>query len=248
MDEEDRREILRKVAAGELTPQEAAYALEEHEQPAAAPVTATAAGDLRRLRIHATMGSLTVIGDEGVAEAVASGPHQARREGDSLVIETDPSAHFDGGFSFGAFMGFSRERVIVRANPRLELEVEAEAGSVTIEGMSGPIRGEVQAGSVRIVRFRSPLNLVVQAGSVSASGRLDAGESKISCQAGSVRIGLEAGSSVRVVARASLGRVSLPGGIRSASLSGSPAEAVVGSGDARLELEAELGSISVDAQ
>lgn len=245
MNDEERREILRKVAAGELTPQEAAYALEEQQRPALAASGASTA--LRLLLVRATMGSITVIGDESVAEAVATGPHEARRDADTLVIESNPASLSEGGFSFGPF-GFSRERVVIRANPRLALEVDTEAGSVTVEGMSGPIRGEVQAGSVRILRFRAPLNLDVQAGSVSASGRLEGGESRIRCQAGSVRISLESGSSVRVSARASMGKVSLPGGRGSRGLGGGPLEALVGGGAASLDLEAELGSISVDAQ
>jgi hypothetical protein len=236
--EETRREILRKVAGGELSPAEAAEALEDLTRPAAPP-----SSTLRRLRVRATMGSITVLGDRSVAEAVATGDHQARRDGDSLVIETSSSMLGERTFRFGPF-AIRGERVVIRANPELELSIEAEAGSVTVEGMAAAISGTVQAGSVRINGFRAPIDLDVQAGSVQARGRLDRGESSIRCQAGGVRVALEPGSSVRIRARTSLGKVSLPGGINAVGASGMP-EAVVGGGAGSLQVEAELGSVVV---
>src|SRR5205807_10195804 len=85
--------------------------------------------------------------------------------------------------------------------------VEAQAGSVRIRGVRAPIRAEVQAGRSEIDGFESPIDLTVQAGSVRARGRLDSGTSRIHCEAGNVRLHLEKGSSVRVAARTSWGRI-----------------------------------------
>jgi len=47
------------------------------------------------------LGSADIIGDPSVREAVAEGPHIARREGDTLVIEGDDEFDMRSGFMFG---------------------------------------------------------------------------------------------------------------------------------------------------
>src|SRR2546421_2091119 len=100
-----RRDILAAVARGDLTPEEGATRLEE--LPALPPGPATAAlppppiegratpvgpapeaGILRAVRVVRTLGTAEIIGDPQVREAVAEGPHVARREGDTLVIRS----------------------------------------------------------------------------------------------------------------------------------------------------------------
>jgi len=125
----------------------------------------------------------------------------------------------------------------VRVNPDLPLEVESQAGKLTIRGVHAPIRAEVQAGSTDIVDFRGPLDLSVQAGSVRARGRLDHGASRIRCEAGGVRIRLERGSSVRVSARATLGKVQFDN-------DGSEPW-VIGGGEGTLDISATMGSVRV---
>ena len=220
MDSTKRREILSRVAAGQLTPEAAAIQLEEVE---AGPDGSGIA--LARVRIVRQLGSIRVVGDPSVKDAVAEGPHAARHEGDTLIIEGEHER--SGGFVFGAFPGrgpwggsrFDEERdgLTVRMNASLGLELDVQAGSCTVRGVEGPIRADVQAGSLKIDGLRGPLQASVQAGSLKAAGVLNQGVSRINCEAGSVKIDLERGSSVRISAHSTLGKVSLPGAVGSAS-------------------------------
>jgi ferric-dicitrate binding protein FerR (iron transport regulator) len=187
---------------------------------------------------------------------VAEGPHVARREGETLVIEGQ-----DDGFEMGPGFMFtwpqSRHRarrmrrhpgfrwgdvppLRVRVNPDLPLDVDAQAGRLRISGVHGPIRANVQAGVTDISDFRSPLDLSVQAGSVTARGRLDHGASRVHCDAGSVRIHLERGSSVRVSAHTTLGKVRFDSGDARSPW-------VIGAGEGTLDIDGTMGSVGVSA-
>jgi hypothetical protein len=210
-------------------------------------------GRAARIRIVRAIGTADIIGDPSVSEAMVEGPHRANREGDTLVIVGQDDGLDMPGFFFG---GPGRHRVRemrrqhrrmgdfyplrIRVNPDLPLEIEAQAGKVRVRGVHAPIRGNVQAGGLDIVDFRSPIDLTVQAGSVNARGRLDAGESRVRCDAGSVRFRLERGSSVRVTARNTLGKVVFD--------SGNPYEPwVIGAGDGTLDIDTTMGAVRVSA-
>lgn len=249
MDSTKRREILSRVAAGQLTPEEAAAQLEVVE---AGPDRAGTS--LARVRIVRQLGSIRVVGDPSVKDAVAEGPHAARHEGDTLIIEGEHER--SGGFVFGApgrgpwgGSHFEEERdgLTVRMNPSLGLELDVQAGSCTVRGVEGPIRADVQAGSLKIDGLRGPLQASVQAGSLKAAGVLSQGASRINCEAGSVKIDLERGSSVRISAHSTLGKVSLPGAAGSASGRG-VTEVTVGTGLGTLQIESAMGSVSVSAE
>ena len=278
--EDERRAVLERVARGELSPADAATLLEQMEPRTAGAASATAndpkdwaadwsrdpewsapeppppspEGRAARIRIVRAIGNADVVGDPTVSEAMAEGPHVARREGDTLVIEGQDEGLDMTGFSFvfGARHRAHRMRhqhhpgwrmggpnpLRVRVNPDLPLEIEAQAGRIRVRGVHAPIRGNVQAGSTEIVDFRSPLDLSVQAGSVNARGVLDQGVSRVRCEAGSVRIKLEQGSSVRVSARNTLGKVIFDGQ--------DPREPwVVGGGQGTLEIDATMGAVRV---
>jgi hypothetical protein len=148
-----------------------------------------------------------------------------------------------------AFRRFGEE-LTVRMRPDLALDASVTAGSLKIAGVTGPLRVAVAGGSAKLDRFAGPLDLSVEAGSVKGSGLLAAGSSRIRCQAGSVRIHLERGSSVKVRARAELGNVVLPGdpeGERWLAGGGSAQEVTVGDGAALLEVEANMGNVVVSA-
>ncbi len=276
---DQRKAVLERVARGELSPAEGAALLEEIDAQAApsssaadprdwaadwearesewTPPPPPPAGGERaaRVRVVRAIGTADIVGDPTVSEAVAEGPHVARREGDTLVIEGEEDAFGMPGFYFGRGGPRRRPRpgwrhhhgfhfgdmvpLRIRMNPHLPLEVESQAGKLTIRGVHAPIRAEVQAGSTDIVDFRAPFDLSVQAGSVRARGLLDRGTSRIRCEAGGVRIRLERGSSVRVSARTTLGKVQFDNG------AGEPW--VIGSGDGTLDISATMGSVRVMA-
>lgn len=275
--DEERREVLERVARGELSPAEGAARLDEIDagQPASAendprdwaagwaeqarpqsPGAATERTDrATRVRVVRTIGAAEIIGDPTVSEAVADGPHVARRDGDTLVIEGQDDLGIDlPGFYFswpggrmrplrphrGRFRMGDVMPLRVRMNPDLPLEVESQAGKLRVRGVHAPIRATVQAGSTSITDFRSPLDLTVQAGSLQARGRLDHGASHVRCEAGGVRMNLERGSSVRITPHSTLGKVVF-------DHDEARAPWVVGSGDATLDIDTTMGTVRVTA-
>jgi hypothetical protein len=260
-DEEDpRRAILSAVADGSLSPQDAAERLHAlappHPAPPAAPVAPPPAGGegVVRIRVDASARRVEVIGDPGVREAIAEGRHEAWRDGDTLVIdgewrqESDRET-FGRGFSFergraAVMIGIKQRALVVRMNPELALEARVEAGSLTTTGVRGPIRAHVAAGSARLNGFEGPLDIEVAAGGVKGRGRLDGGDSRIRCDAGSVELQLRQGSSVRITGEAHLGKVDLLGHHSNGLLNDS-ASVTIGEGTGTLDIECNLGSVKV---
>jgi hypothetical protein len=258
--QDKRREILTQVASGTLTAEEGAARLDslEAEAPPAAPSLSPATPPSlpssptgREVKVVSQFGTTEIVGDPSVTFAVAEGPHRARQEGDTMVFEHEP---FDesGSFTFGrgerriSVNSFQHRKLTVRMNPALALVATVQAGNVIVNGVHGHITGDVQAGNCRVVDFKGTLNLVVQAGNISASGRLDSGVSKIRCEMGSVKVNLEKGSSVRITAHTTMGKVAIEGaheGRDAAANSGR--DVIVGSGAATLDVQCTLGSVKV---
>jgi len=170
-----------------------------------------------------------------------------------MVIEHQPFEESDT-FTFGHggdrrilvnSFDWRRRKLVVRMNPALELLMTVQAGNVEVDGVRGPITSEVQAGNCKVANFRGPLNLSVQAGNVTAHGRLEQGASKVRCEMGSVKIGLERGSSVKISARTQMGKVAVEGTGDDRTLSGGSKEIVVGSGAGTLDVECTMGNVRV---
>ena len=244
--DEARRKILESVAAGRLDPSEAADRLADidagyygDEEPAAEPSgfdapRPSSIESISGIKVDAAFRSIEVIGDHGVREAVADGPHRVRWEGDVLVIDGaglgDDDADFDDRPDFGEWfrtrsargnrvdMTYLREAreyrprpLRVRVNPQVPLEARVEAGPLTIRRVTAPVKARVTAGPLVIEGFESPIDVRVSAGKVDARGRLDHGVSTIDCDAGKVRLHLERGTDARVNASATLGKVGFGG-------------------------------------
>src|SRR5467141_931099 len=235
-----RREILTQVAAGTITAEEGAARLESLEAPPA-PAPAPPAPGLkgRFVKVISQFGSAEIVGDPSVAFAIADGPHRARQEGDTMVIEHQP---FDEDDTFAFGKGESRPRIAlngtaiarrnltVRMNPDLALTADVQAGNVRVDGVHGSITSEVQAGNV------------------TAGGPLDSGASKVRCEMGQVKINLEKGSSVRITAHTTMGKVAIEG--EGAELGGagrSAREVTIGSGAATLDINCTMGNVKVSA-
>jgi hypothetical protein len=256
------REILTQVAAGTLSAEEGASRLESLDAPT--PSTAVKvpssnppiSAGVRQVKVLAQLGSAEIVGDPSVALAVADGPHRARQEGDTMVIEHQPIDEDDTfSFSHGGSrkivingLNIQRRQLTVRMNPDLALTADVQAGNVRVQGVHGPITGEVQAGNCVVSDFRGALNVVVQAGNFQASGRLDSGASKVRCEMGSVKINLEKGSSVRITTRTTMGKVAIEGpGSERAGIAQGGREVTLGSGAATLDVECTMGSVKVTA-
>jgi hypothetical protein len=186
-----------------------------------------AAGAAHEIKIRSSFRAVEIIGDPTVREAVAEGRHVAHHEGDVLVIdgggfdlEDEDDDEGEDWFRFQRGAGYRRmglrlrsggATLQVRMNPDLALDAKVEAGPLTIKQVHGPIRARVAAGPLKLDDFEGPIDLHVAAGPIKARGNLDHGESRIQCEAGSVHLHLTHGSSVRVKAAATLGKVNLFG-------------------------------------
>lgn len=248
----DRREILERVARGDLTPDDADQLLRAAEER---PPVVEPASPVSRIKVTAGFGAIVVVGDSSVAEAEVEGAHSATIDGDTLNIRGDLDPIGPGGFSIhlGARKmrhmrvgGHSATSLRIRMNPALALEARMDAGPLSISDVTGPIRARCAAGPITIEDFTGPLDVAVNAGAVRVVGTMTEGESRIRSDAGAVRVELDPSSSVRIVADAALGRVVLPGSDEPERRRfGSRREAVIGNGDATLRVETAMGSIHV---
>ena len=167
-----------------------------------------------------------------------------------MIIEHQPLD--DDSFSFGpgrvvvSGLRIQGRDLKVRMNPALALIANVQAGNLRVEGVHGPITSEVQAGNCKVEGFQSTLDLVVQAGNVAVSGRLSGGASKVRCEMGSVKINLDKGSSVRISAHTTIGKVSIASdGVERSGHAGR--EVTIGSGTATLAIECTMGTVKVEA-
>ncbi len=140
-------------------------------------------------------------------------------------------------------------QLTVRMRPDLPLDAEISAGSIHIDRIYGPLRIAISAGSAKINDARGPVDLEVSAGSVRLNALLTEGTSRIWCDAGSVRVRLQRGSSVKVRARADFGKLTLPDNDTAKTwvAGGGAREVTVGNGDALLDVQASLGNVAVTA-
>ncbi|HSS08830.1 MAG TPA: hypothetical protein VLL25_03035 [Acidimicrobiales bacterium] len=264
------REILEAVAAGRMTPDQAAELFEtpntaqssdgdegrdaepSHPQAGAGPTSGF------RVRISATARSVRVVGDPSVTEATVEGSHRAHRDGDTLFIDGNVEVDDVGGFAFEGrrppwhrqWANWRRfaEQLVVRVNPTSPIDAEVSAGSLVVVGVTGPLRVVVAAGSARLDGISSPFDIETRAGAVRVRGRLDAGESRIRCEAGSVNVHLTRGSDVRVRARTDLGRVRVHGLPGHEPQLGGQRELTIGAGTASLDIETAMGSVDIHTE
>jgi hypothetical protein len=286
MDEMSTEEILRRVAAGELTPEEAMPLLDaaragaQPTPPAdtGAPAWGTPAGpqprDLRGEPAHVSEGgaprlvrlavsyrSLRVLADPGVDGAFVSGEHTVRRDGDALVVEATGLPSFGGDerpgrFSFSELprtlpQTLARARAIqsqdltVRFNPRLPLEIDVAGASVRIVGGEAGARIRLLASALKVDSLRGPLDLDAVSSSVKGTIGPSA-SSRISAESSSVKVGLVAGTGVRINARNRMGKVVLPGGATKGDMvDPGLRDAVVGDGRGELSVEAVMSSVVI---
>ena len=239
-----KREILNQVASGSITAEEGAARLEAVElqtataQPIPAPAPVADAA-IRQVTVNTRFGNTEIVGDPTVATAVADGPHRARQEGDSMVIDQSllgGETTFEFNRSRISIPGFnSRDNLVVRMNPALALRMRVQAGNVSIRGVKGPVTSDVQAGNCIVDGFAGPVNLMVSAGNLEASGRLDGGSSAIRCQMGEVKVNLDKTSNVRISAHTTLGQIDIEG-VR---------DQVIGTGAGTLDISCTMGDVKV---
>ena len=246
------REILNQVAAGTLSAEEGAARLEALETEPTVPSssrpmpTSDQGAGVKQVRVVAQLGNTEIIGDPSVSYAVAEGPHRARQEGGTMIIEQSPLSD-EASFEFSRPQVRVRiprvdigDKLTVRMNPALPLAAKTQAGNLRINGLTGAINAEVQAGNCDIEEFRGPVNLKVTAGNVTATGHLDSGASAIRCQMGEVRVVLDKTSSVRIRARTTMGEISF----ENVEATGK-SDLTLGSGAGTLDCDCTMGTIRI---
>jgi hypothetical protein len=214
------RDLLLRVASGDLDPAEAARLLDE--DPAAptldraSDLTASPSASVAAVIIKAGGVKLTVVADPSVATLVADGPHALRQDGPTLVLEA-PGA---GGWKTQAppkYLGWvpnvvwtagRGEKVHVRVNPALPLTIDATASAVEIVGTRSSLTLGGSASSVKVHDHVGSVHGTMSMGSASVSGTIT-GPSDYTCELGSVDLLLERGSDVSVTAFAEMGSVKI---------------------------------------
>jgi hypothetical protein len=218
----------------------------------------------RLVRIAVSYRSLRVLADPGVDSAfVSGGEHTVRHDGNALVVEATGLPAFGGDEQPGRFsFSFSdlprtlprtlaRARAIqsqeltVRFNPRLPLEIDVAGASVRIVGGEAGARIRLLASALKVDSLRGPLDL--DAVSSSVKGTLGpTGSSRISAESASVKVGLVAGTGVRINARNRMGKVVLPtGATKGDMVDPGLRDAVVGDGRGELAVESVMSSVVI---
>ena len=183
------RDLLSRVASGDLDPAEAARLLDEDPTLPTLDSSLSAQTDvaLGSIAIHAGGVKLTVVADPTVDAVVADGPHSLRRDGGTLVLEapagdgwrTTPPPRFLSWVP-SVWTGGRGEKVLVRVNPRLPLSVEATACSVEVTGLRAALTLGGSASSVKVRDHEGAL----QAGPRTAQN----GESRAADLGGAVEV------------------------------------------------------------
>ena len=256
---ETTREILNRVASGELTPEQAATLLAgtaptgstTPEAPSTEPLP------VRRLAIRSRAMRLVVRADSSVDTAIAEGPHRVSHVGDTLTVNSDLSAgEYETEAPKSAFanwlsnMNRAGETLTVRVNPDLPLEVLCIAGSAEVTGVRAGASIGVEAGSAKLLDGAGRLTLSVASGSADVEWRFS-GESSVSTDLGSSRVSVLPGSDVSITAEATLGASTIR--LANGTTIKAPTKAshevnppvVVGEGTGRLRVTSRLGSAVV---
>lgn len=252
---ESLKDILNRVASGELSPEQAQELLDQ-AQPTPAPAPAEPAPTLpvSRIVVRSTGVRLSIVGDASVDTAVAEGPHKVTHDSDRLVINSDLSqpGDYTNEAPRSAFMNWistvnkAGSTLRVRVNPNLPIEVLAIAGPLEMSGTAGPAAVGVEAGSAKLSAGSGPLALSVASGSADVEW-LFTGESSVTCELGSLKVTPLPGSDAVITVDASLGSAVIrsPQGIQKATSAGGPQSVTVGAGQGKLTVTAKLGSAEV---
>lgn len=249
---DEMRDILNRVASGEISPEEAQKLLGPADATAG-PSGPSTPEPVRRLAIRSRAVRLVVRADPNVDTAIADGPHRVSHVGDTLTVHSDLSAgQYEAEAPRSTFatwlttMNRAGETLTVRVNPDLPLEVLTIAGSLELTGLRAAASIGVEAGSARLLDGSGPLTLSVASGSADVEWRFR-GESSISTDLGSSRVTVLPDSDVAITAEATMGAstIRMANGMTiKASQEGNP-PVVVGAGTGRLKVTSRLGSAVV---
>lgn|GEM_PF-4785068 len=215
-----------------------------------------------RVRLTGSYNRVAVVGEDQREHPVVEGPHEAVREGDTLVVRGDAGSKRTvasatawnatvSGFSGSGGSrlsgqvvlnvgGGDTEAVTVRLPAGVVLEGRLDAAALTIEHVDGPVDVRLGAGSVEAEGCGGPVGIGLQTGRILVEGRAAAHPWTLDCQAGTLQVVLSADSSARVEATLETGTLSVPGGDRPPAIG--PARQVVTLGQGAAAVLAQVGA------
>jgi hypothetical protein len=264
--------ILRRVASGELSPEQAHRLLggtPSGQASAADHGTSDAGSDepVTSIRLKTSYRKVELLADPSVAQVHVVGKHSVRHEGSALVITTagplddDEQASDEstrpgaGRFSFSDLprtIAWARSwrdhQLTVRVNPALPLELDVTGADIRITGGEAGLNAHLVASSLKADGLHGPLEVSALSSSVKLSA-IPTGSSRVYCESSSVRLSLPTGADVKITATNRMGRVALPDRpVSTLPFEAGSTEVTIGEGHHQLALEAVMSSVTVNAQ
>lgn len=225
--------------------------------PSTGAGSSTVTQTVTAVRVHASYRSVDVVADPSVAQVVVSGNHTVRHDGSTLVVESQDSPFGPSGegsertgFSFADLprslawaKAWTEQRLVVRVNPELPVELDAAGASVKVSGLEHGAKLRVIATALKLERVRGPLDIDALSSSVKGFAA-PTGTSRIASESSSVKLLLGRGTDVRIKARNRMGKVVLPTAVSKGGLvDPDVAEATVGAGHGELTVDAVMSSV-----
>jgi hypothetical protein len=268
---DDLAAVLRRVAAGELTPEEA---LRELNPPAEKEATARPQAPVESeepvtsVRLKTSYRSVQVVADPTVAQIHVLGDHSIRHEGSTLQVSTtgplddeeraagaERSGTSSGRFSFSDLprtIAWARSwrdhQLTVRVNPALALELDVTGADVKLTGVESGLRAHLVASSLKADKLHCEFDVEAFSSSIKLTAS-PMGNSRLYCESSSVRLSLPVGTDLKITATNRMSRLVLPERRPSTlPLEGETSEVTIGDGREQLRLEAVMSSVSVSAQ
>ncbi len=246
------RDLLHRVAAGEISPEEAERAMAD-ASTGPSPEPEPEVEPVARVAVRGSAVRLVVEADPSVDTAVAEGPHRVSHDGDLLTVHSDLRV---GGYeaeapksTFASWLSNvnrAGSTLRVRVNPELPLEVLNVAGSLELTGMRSATSVGVEAGSAKLRDGIGPLTLSVASGSADVEWQFT-GDCSVSTDLGSARLTALPGSDVSITAHSTMGlaTIRLADGTTIKATPEGHSPVVAGEGNGRLQASSRLGSLVV---
>lgn len=246
------RDLLTRVASGEIDPAEAARLLDEDPTVPTIDRTSVPTSTVGVV-IKAGGVKLTVLHDPGVDTAYVEGPHALHEEGGTLVIEmpsgegyrTTDAPRFLGWVP-SVWTGGRGEKVTVRINPELPLTIEATACAVEVVGHSAPLALRCTSSSIKIRGHRGTVTGSVTMSSLDVDGLLT-GPGSLVCELGSVNLRMLPGSDLALRTTGELSSIKINGEKTDLGFDAEGRHTRIGAGSTPYDLSVRMGSATVVA-
>lgn len=248
------RDLLTRVASGDLDPAEAARLLDEDPSAPTVDRSATVPSTVAGVVIRAGGVKLTVLHDPSVDTAFVEGPHTLHEDGGTLVIEAPGSQGYRTtdaprflGWVPAVWTGGRGEKVTVRINPSLPLTIDATASAVEVVGHCAPLALTCNSSAIKVRGHRGPVTGSVAMSSLDVDGVLT-GPGSLVCELGSVNLRMLPGSDLVLRTTGDMGSVKINGEKSDLGFDAEGRKTLIGAGSTPYNLAVRMGSATVVAQ